>query len=94
MKGCEDFLLMALHAHVIAAAKEILSSTSYDNVASLAKEIVVRFFVFEPDVTVRVNDKVHLYALQVLNLCLLWHRFNDSIREGDGNRILTSTNLF
>ena len=37
----------------------------------------------------RVNDTVHLYDLQVLNLGLLWHGFNDLIREGDGDRILT-----
>ena len=36
-----------------------------------------------------ITDKVFLYALQVLNLGLLWHGFNDSIREGDGDRIMT-----
>lgn len=89
MKGCEDYLLIALHAHVVAAAKDILSTTQFDSVEGLAREIVVRFVVFEPDVNVRVNDRVHLYALQVLNLGLLWHGFNDSIQEGDGNRIMT-----
>lgn len=89
MKGFEDYLLIALHAHVVAAAKEILSDAQFDSVKDLAREIVVRFIVFEPDVNIRVNDKVHLYALQVLNLALLWHRFNDSIREGDGDRIMT-----
>ena len=89
MKGFEDYLLIALHAHVVAAAKEILSDAQFDSVKDLAREIVVRFIVFEPDVNIRVNDKVHLYALQVLNLALLWHGFNDSIREGDGDRIMT-----
>ena len=90
MKGFEEYFLIALHAHVIAAAKEILSTTSFNSVEDLAREIVVRFVCFEPDVNLKVNDTVHLYALQVLNLGLLWHGFNDSIREGDGDRILTN----
>ena len=89
MKGFEDYLLIALHGHVVAAAKQILSDTQFDSVKDLAREIVVRFVAFEPDVSIRVNDKVHLYALQVLNLALLWHGFNDSTREGDGDRIMT-----
>ena len=89
MKGCEDFFLMILHAHVVAAAKEILSATPYDSVENLAKEIVLQFVTFDPDVKVRKTDKVFLYALQVLNLVLLWHGFDDAIREGDGDRILT-----
>ena len=86
MKGCEDYLLIALHAHVVAAAKEILSTTQYDSVQNLAKEIVVQFIAFQPDVNMGITDKVFLYSLQVLNLGLLWHGFNDSIR---GDRIMT-----
>ena len=56
---------------------------------SLAKEIVVQFIAFQPDVNMGITDKVFLYALQVLNLGLLWHAFNDYIREGDGDRIMT-----
>ena len=88
-EGFEHYLLIALHAHVVAAAKQILSDTQFDSVKDLAREIVVCFVAFEPDVSIRVNDKIHLYALQVLNLALLWHGFNDSIREGDGDRIMT-----
>jgi len=96
MKGCEDFLLAVLHSHVISAAKEILSegSDQYSNVESLAKEIVVRFISFDPDINDTTGDQVHQYALQVLNLGLLWHGFNDAIKEGDGNRILTYYKLF
>jgi len=89
MKGCEDYFLLALHAHVVTAAKKILSTMQYSSVKDLAKEIVVQFIAFHPDVNLRITDKVFLYALQVLNLGLLWHGFNDSIREGDGDRILT-----
>jgi len=41
IKGCEKFLLMVLHAHVVAAGKEILSATPYNSVENLAKEIAV-----------------------------------------------------
>lgn len=34
------------------------------------------------------TDGVHLYAKELLSLSLLWHGFHDSIREGDGERIL------
>jgi len=80
---------MTLHAHVVAAAKEILSATPYESVENLAKEIVLQFIAFDPDIEMRIADKVFLYALQVLNLVLLWHGFDDAIREGDGDRILT-----
>ena len=96
MKGCEDFLTTVLCAHVICAAKEILSEghDRYNDVTSLAKEIVVRFVSFDPDIKGTSQDKVHQYALQVLNLGLLWHGFNDSTKEGDGNRILTYYKFF
>ena len=66
----------------------------YDNVFTLAKEIIVRFVSFDPDIKGTSQDKVYQYALQVLNLGLLWHAFNDSIKEGDGNRILTYYKFF
>ena len=52
MKGFEDYLLIALHAHVVAAAKQILSDTQFDSVKDLAREIVVRFVAFELDVSI------------------------------------------
>ena len=39
---------MTLHAHVVAAAKEILSATPCDSVENLAKEIEVKFIAFDP----------------------------------------------
>ena len=89
MKGCEDFLLIVLHSHVVAAAKQLLSVAEFNRVEDLAKEVLVQFVAFDPDVKLKTNDLVHLYALQVLNLGLVWHGFNNSIKEGDGDRILT-----
>ena len=34
------------------------------------------------------GDDVHMYAVEVLTLSLLWHGFHDAITEGDGDRIL------
>ena len=40
------------------------------------------------------DDRVHVYATELLSLGLLWHGFHDSIREGDGERILTYWKIF
>lgn len=91
MKACEDFLLTVLHGHVVAAASYLMETTAMPlkNVEDVAKEIVVRFVNFDPNVKISTNDKLRLYSLQVLTLGLVWHGFNDSIKEGDGDRILT-----
>ena len=34
-------------------------------------------------------DKVYLYASQLLTMLLLWHAFNDAVREGDGDRVIS-----
>lgn len=92
MKAAEDFLLVVLHSHVIAAAKAILSDAEVRDVASLAKSIVdncVKLSVLSPDYVPNTNaDKVSMYAQEVLTLGLLWHNFHDSIKEGDGDCML------
>ena len=92
MKAAEDFLLVVLHSHVIAAAKAILSDAEARDVVSLAKSIVdscVNLTVLSPDYVPNASpDKVSLYAQEVITLGLLWHNFHDSIREGDGDRML------
>jgi len=50
MKGCEDFMLTVLHAHVVSAAKVILKTTQFENASDLAKEIVVRYTSLHPDI--------------------------------------------
>ena len=94
MKGYEDFFLTVLHAHIICAAKKIMSKSNFENVIDLAREIAVQYTSFDPNIQKTVNDKVYLYALQVLNLGLLWHGFNDAVQEGDGHRILIYYKFF
>ena len=94
MKACEDFLTIALHAHVVAAGKSLLSARQYDKVQDLAREIVVQYVYFDPDVKILTEDKKYLYGMQVLTLTLLWHGFNDAICEGDGDRVMTYWKFF
>ena len=96
LKAFEDFLLIILHAHVIAAAKSILSSPAmcYESVEDLAKEIVVRFLYLDPNAKIGIKDKKCLYAMQVLTLGLIWHGFDDSVKEGDGDRLFIYWKFF
>lgn len=88
MKGYEDFLMIVLHAHVNAAAEKLLSEQSYDKVEDLAKAIVHNYVFFDPAKKIKRNDKVHLYATQLMTLLLFWHAFNDAVKEGDGDKVI------
>lgn len=89
MKASEDFLLLLLHAHIIAAAKKL---GEYDvNITSVhwvAKSIVSTHLLLPT--SSKVQDGVTMYARELLTLGLVWLEFYDSIREGDGDRILLS----
>ena len=89
MKGFEDFFKIVLHAHVVAGGKKLLATQQFDDVKDLSKAIIQNFTSFNPDDKVARADKVHLYATQVLTLALIWHAFNDSVWEGNGDRVLT-----
>ena len=91
MKPTEDFLLLILHTYVIAAVEKCQQDS--DTCQLLAKRIVEQGFVKinlpgELNVDSLGNDMVYNYSTDLLTFCLLWHGFHDSIREGDGNRIL------
>ena len=91
MNAAEDFMLLLLHAHTIAAAKVVMMLTPTDSVMELAKAIVVNYVRFprinknEPE---ECDDRVYMYATELLSLSIVWHGFHDSIREGNGDRIL------
>jgi len=87
MNACEDFLNIVLHSHVVGAAKFLESNNNYE-VEELAKAIVAQFVHFDPDFKVSTQDKVYLYGTEVLTLGLLWYIFIESIREGDGDRVI------
>ena len=91
MNASEDFLLLLVHSHVVAAAKVMQSINPTESVTELAKMIVVNYVrlpKIDDEDTEKCDDGVYLYAIELLSLGLLWHGFHDAIREGDGERIL------
>ena len=104
MKATEDFLDVVLTAHIIAAARELLSvSTAVPNCMDLAKQIISKYVNIsiptisdDSNVTADssatadnfLNDSVYAYAADVLSMGLFWDAFRDSVREGDGDRII------
>jgi len=92
MKASEDFLLVVLHSHIIAAARVALSGEKAKDVASLAKKIVDRYAcirVPSPSaVQTKSDDGVYSYTTELLTLGLLWLNFYDSVKEGDGYCII------
>lgn len=95
MNAAEDYLLLLLHTHTVAAANTIMQYNPTDSATELASRIVANFVNipnFDSDNTTEdlpaSGDGVHRYGIELLTLTLLWHGFHDAIREGDGDRIL------
>ncbi len=94
VKATEDFLLVVLHAHVVAAARLLFSISHTDSVAYLAKSVVATFL----DISLSEGhpakdpggmlDGVHLYVVETITLTLLWYGFYDATKEGNGERVL------
>ena len=96
MNAAEDYFLLLLHTHVVAAAKTIMKLNPQSSVTELARLIIVNYLRLpQVDDSKRDHslsscdaDGVYLYATELLTLGLLWHGFHDSSKEGDGERIL------
>ena len=89
MKASEDFLLLLLNAHVVAAAKKLCE---YDmNITSVqwAAKSIINTYLLLPTSSV-VQDGITMYARELLTLGLIWLEFYDAVREADGDRILLS----
>ena len=88
----QDFLSLVVHAHVIAAAKNLMLENNFETPQSLATAIVEKYIRLPgadgESVVTMCDDGVLLYASEVLSLGLLWFGFHDAIQEGDGDRIL------
>ena len=95
MKAAEDFMLLVLHAHAIAAAKELLEYQVTDeslSVSYVAKSIINTHLLL-PSYAGGAGasvDGVTTYAMELLTLSLLWHFFHDAVKEADGDRLLLS----
>lgn len=86
----EDFFLLMLTSLVIAAAKVVSVTDPNASVHAIAKSIVNSFVNLQPCLkkASKVDDGVQAYAKELLTLGLIWHRFHDACKEGDGDRIV------
>ena len=87
MNATEDFILLLLHAHVVAAAGVIKSETPTLSLDELANSIITRFVCLQRNSEDECEDKVHMYAIETLSLGLIWHGYHDAVGEGAGDRI-------
>ena len=91
MNAAEDFMLLLLHSHVVAAARALQLENPTTSVKTLANKVIeafIRLPNMSDQATVDSGDGVYSYAVEVLSMGLLWHGFHDAIKEGDGDRIL------
>ena len=104
MKAAEDILQVVLQGHIVAAAETICTASSRDlSLDDLSKAIVEKFVKItlpspssskssrtkaSKTKTSKTNDKVYLYATELMTLGLIWENFHDATREGDGERLI------
>ena len=93
VKAAEDFLTIVFEGYSIAAARAILSYHSTSDVKELAKLIVDSFCTVNrigmATLPTPTDDRVQAYSKELITLGLIWLGFNDAIKEGDGDRVLT-----
>ena len=90
MKATEDFLYLILCAYIVAAAKQCMEPGEDLDCLSVAKKVVNQFIkiTISEDSQMHINDGAYNYATDLLTMLLVWHGFHDSVKEGDGDRIL------
>ena len=89
IKIAEDFLLKVLTGYIVVAAREILKEESISLVGDLAERIIERYvWVLSQPLNVDTTDQILIYSTEVISLGLLWDNYHDTVREGDGHRIV------
>ena len=91
MKATEDFLYVILCAYVVAAAKQCKEEG--EDCLPVAKKVVNKFIKLtitgqNEHTHIHINDGAYNYATDLLIMLLVWHGFHNSVKEGDGDRIL------
>ena len=82
MNTSEDFLLLLLHAHVVAAAKMFGSHKSVTDLAKSIVNLIILPRTDEPHEAVSTyTDKVYLYAIELLSVALLQYYYIFSERK-------------
>ena len=91
-KAADDFFNLVWEAYVVVAAKSLIDSetTSTSSVDDLTGKMhMAEVFLLLPNLSLTpFCDSVYNYALDVLNLGLVYEGFHNSVREGDGDRLL------
>ena len=91
VKAAEDFMLLILHTHIVAAGRHILSIKPTDSLPALAESVVDTFLTLPQHDCSSIptySDGVHVHALEIISLGLIWYGFHDSMKEGDGDRLI------
>ena len=98
MKAAEDFLEVVLFAHVIAAAEQVMKTGNLPTDCKEVADSIIDNYIKVSIPTERtsnndtvhpgVQDSVYTYATDFLTMALIWYGFHDSIKMGDGNRIM------
>ena len=87
MQAAEDFLDVVLDAHITVAANSLIEPNI--TLEELSKKVVDKYVRFSTTCNSDTDDGVHTYASEVMTLGLLWRNYYDSVREGDGKRVLS-----
>ena len=76
----------------MASANVLQSVNPVTSVLDLASATAVNFVRFPQTTSSQMpatcEDGLHLYAVELLTLSLLWYGFHDAVKEGDGERIV------
>ena len=89
MKACEDFLLLIMDALVKVAAEKLMNEQQHIHSTSVQElsELIIQKYA-NIDKVVKQDDDLHFYVTELLTLTLIWHNYHDSVREGDGDRVM------
>lgn len=87
MQAAEDFLDVVLDAHITVAANSLIEPNI--TLEELSKKVVDKYVRFSTTCNSDTDDGVHTYTCEVMTLGLLWRNYYDSVREGDGKRVLS-----
>ena len=79
--------MILLDAYITVAVNSLIEHNI--TLEELSKKIVDKYVHFSTTCNSDTDDGVHTYACEVMTLGLLWRNYYDSVREGDGKRVLS-----
>ncbi len=91
VRAAEDILLLFIHTHFHTAACHLYCIIPKNSVVSLATSVIASYpRLPQPDAKKKSQtvDSVQANALKLVSQGLLWHRFHDCIKEGEGDLLM------